>query len=176
MRLCVLASWRETLRACAPSVSPREASWRETLCVSARLLGRPGLPGFSRKLKFVRMTNRIGAASRGLMAFLGLVLLLVQGGLEPLHACPVHEPIPAQTQPAGHTHHDSAAQSEAGSNHCCTCLGSCVAPTALAIATTASSPQFVALTSTLARAEDPADLPRAAQPRLLPFATAPPLS
>jgi hypothetical protein len=125
------------------------------------------------------MTNRIGAAARGLLAFLGLVLLLVQGGLEPLHACPIHEPIPSETQPAqgGHAHHDpAAAQSETESNHCCTCLGSCVAPTAVAIAATVSATQFVALTSTLARADDAADLPRAPQPRLLPFATAPPLS
>ena len=136
------------------------------------------MPGVTLNPRFAGMTNRIGAASRGLLAFLGLVLLLVQGGLEPLHACPIHEPTPSETQPAqGHSHHDpAAAQTDTESNPCCTCLGSCVAPTAVAIATTASATQFVALTSTLARADDPADLPRAPEPRLLPFATAPPLS
>jgi hypothetical protein len=129
------------------------------------------------------MLNRpIGLLRRCVSAFLAVILLSVQGGLEPRHACPVHEPgfgnqVATHQAAATQHHHDSPSTDSSTSEpeHCCTCVGSCIVA-APALIATASGVSFSAQESTAAAAVVRRDARRHPLPRLLPFATAPPLS
>ena len=126
-----------------------------------RTVGRA--PGFPRDLH-----SRVGSA------LLALLLLLVQSGIEPSHACPVHDAAAPteQTHDQHAQHGGDDAQDETG--HCCTCLGSCLSattpgvPSSAIIQSSALPGRFVAGYPLTPAA------PTAAQPRLLPFATTPP--
>jgi hypothetical protein len=118
---------------------------------------------------------------RSFSALLALSLVTVQGGLEPRHACPVHEPeVQQQAESAhGHAAHASAAAPESSSTdaqHCCTCIGSCLVATPAILAASAADLEWLDLQSTAEAIVVRADALRHPLPRLLPFATAPPLS
>ena len=118
---------------------------------------------------------------RSFSALLALSLVTVQGGLEPRHACPVHEPEVQQQADSAHGHaahvSDSAPESSTtDAQHCCTCIGSCLVATPALLAGTATELEWLGLQSTAEAIVVHADALRHPLPRLLPFATAPPLS
>jgi hypothetical protein len=144
------------------------------------------------------MRNR--PVRRWAAALLNLLFLLAWGEPASAHPCPMHDgaalmaatgpgtPAPvaaahAAAHAAGHGHHDAAAALPAtapahggDASHACQCLGDCSAASAAAL------PGAVAVRwQGIVRhaAEPPAaqpGTPRAASPRLLPFANGPPRS
>jgi hypothetical protein len=128
-------------------------------------------------------TRPIGLLRRTASAFLAVILLTVQSGLEPRHACPVHEPgvgkqAAADQAGAIQHHHDSSSSTDSStseSEHCCTCVGSCIVAVPALIAT-ATGVSFSLQERTAGAAVVKRDARQHPLPRLLPFATAPPLS
>ena len=119
--------------------------------------------------------NSLG--SRILAGLFSLTFLVIQGGLEPRHTCPLHDATPgaAPVQSEQHGHHTPADEPEAGES-CCTCIGSCSAGGLVAAP---AAPIAVALLQTEHGARSRTVRASARihpLPRLLPFATAPPLS
>jgi hypothetical protein len=115
---------------------------------------------------------------RALRAFCCLTFLLVQGGLEPRHTCPVHDGTPAasaQAETSGHGHHQQADSGD-DSGSCCTCLGSCMGSGPIARPVEARALSWIGSTHEVRAQVVRTDAQLSPQPRLLPFATAPPLS
>ncbi len=120
------------------------------------------------------MESRRHIGSRLLSTLLALVLLLVQGGIEPVHACPVHDAqIAAATSQTPANHH-SPAHAEEDTEHCCTCLGSCVVSAPTILAPVAAGIRWDEVATHQAPTPGRDDLPKAPSARLLPFANAPP--
>lgn len=122
---------------------------------------------------------RSGLLQRLSIAVLALILLSVQSGVELGHNCPIHDAIggaTASTQHQDHPSHGAAAASEDDSGkHCCTCVGSCVVASPVVTAVPADF-SWLTFESTAATALVRTDVRLHPLPRLLPFATAPPLS
>jgi hypothetical protein len=124
------------------------------------------------------VTRRFEAVRRLVSALLALVLLGVQSGIEPGHACPLHDREVQQSAPAGHAGHHAPADDNAGSSdqqNCCTCIGTCVVA-APALLVARAVPTWLSLESTARARLVQTDVRQHPLPRLQPFATAPPLS
>jgi hypothetical protein len=162
-----------------PKPVPRIHNFGACGIADTGLRGAVAVHSFS-MLMMRKLGSRIGSGrpfhARVGSGLLLLLLLLVQSGIEPSHACPVHDAAATRTEPTHaehHAHHEDES-SQNGTAHCCTCLGSCLSATAVAIpsaAIHATTPLLDRFAASYARI--PA-APTAAQPRLLPFATAPP--
>ncbi len=116
---------------------------------------------------------------RTLSALLALILVTVQGGLEPRHACPVHEPEVEQQTDTAHAHAAGHTQPESATpenEHCCTCIGTCLVAAPAALAATGADLAWLNQESAAEAFAVHTDALRHRLPRLLPFATAPPLS
>jgi hypothetical protein len=124
-------------------------------------------------------TSRLGLLQRLSIAVLTLILLSVPSGIELGHSCPIHDAIAGSSESTSHTGHEpqdgATAQESGSSKHCCTCIGSCVVATP-ALTTVPVDFSWLALESTAVTALVRADVRLHPLPRLLPFATAPPLS
>jgi hypothetical protein len=121
--------------------------------------------------------GRAWLASRLLAGLFSLTFLFIQAGLEPRHACPLHE-APPQAAPVSsdqHAHHAPADDSES-SESCCTCIGSCLAGGVVAAPSATVAIGWVQTTHNVRSRIVRASARTQPLPRLLPFANAPPLS
>ncbi|MGH7468074.1 MAG: hypothetical protein ACRENP_08810 [Longimicrobiales bacterium] len=123
--------------------------------------------------------GRSGLIRSIVLGVLTLNLLGVQVGIEPSHACPVHDRDVQQAAGPSHAGHhpvngdDSASSPE--EPNCCTCLGTC-AVAAPALLAGRIVPSWLSLESTARTRVVHTDVRQHPLPRLHPFATAPPLS
>jgi hypothetical protein len=116
--------------------------------------------------------------TRLIVAVLCLLMVTMQAGFEPRHACPIHDAMPSSvTAPVAADHHDhSPAGDSESAEHSCNCLGTCVTAGPAVAAVSTNNLHFQAFERTAAAVRVQRTARLTPRPHLLPFANAPPLS